>query len=96
LYPINTHVSKLFLIKLNKSIQSPLSIYCLSSFSFSLLVYVWFLISNSFLQAGFGGLATLEISHSLSSNSLDFSMFEREREREKAMGRLKKTKNKNQ
>jgi len=46
LYPINTPVSKLFLIKLNKSIQSPLSIYCLSSFSFSLLVYLWLPISN--------------------------------------------------
>jgi hypothetical protein len=42
LYPINTHVSKLFLIKLKNRIQSPLSIYCLSSFSFSLLVCLVF------------------------------------------------------
>jgi hypothetical protein len=50
LYPINTYVSKLFLIKLNKSIQNPLSLYCLSSFSFSLLACEWFSISNKLVS----------------------------------------------
>jgi hypothetical protein len=38
---------QVILIKLSERIQSPLSIYCLSSFSSSLLVCTWFPISNN-------------------------------------------------
>jgi hypothetical protein len=41
---------QVILIKLSERIQSPLSIYCLSSFSSSLLVCIWFPISNKLVS----------------------------------------------
>jgi len=60
LYPINTHVRKLFLIKLNKRIQSPISIYEVwftpvphKSFSINLLSLFLFILSLSVCVCGF-------------------------------------------